>query len=613
MEPNASTNAFSWEDNFSSDYYMEEDLDTDVQFSDPNEVIHNEDEVYGNESMDKSEPYIGMEFESDEQAYEFYNLYGYRKGFSIRRYTNFFSKKLQKITSVRYTCSKQGFKPGDCVKPSDEDAMEPSEDAISDVQKTPQKLLPHKRSGCEAFIHVKLNKVGKWAIKTLNNEHNHALIKKDPEFFYTVETDDDHAVKNIFWVDGQSRRYYERFGDVISFDTTYATNKYCMPFAPFLGVNHHRQTIFFGCALVRDEGKLSFEWLFTAWMKAMNGKHPTAIITDQDPAMRAAIEKIFPNTVHRSCQWHVMRKAREHLGKMLESIYAREAEQDFRTLNEEAVLWSPYPIEKDARRVYTRNMFSLFKNRLKLACEYGVTPIVHYALYEVAKVENTVARNIFSTSYRVKVDLTNSTVACKCKGFEFGGILCAHALKVMQIVGLHHLPDKYVLNRWKKNANEGVNISIYQTSTNTEGSMDSEVDRYNALHVQCLKLLAKGSKDLDAYHLASEVFEELDRKLTVHIEVDASEEEIRMVPNEEDGPVRHEEYHDPPVSQCKGKRKPQRLKPPADIAKDKKRRICSGCGKKDGHNTRTCPMVLRDNAHTHHISFSRVPVLYYNS
>ena len=37
------------------------------------------------------------------------------------------------------------------------------------------------------------------------------------------------------------------------FDTTYNTNKYGMIFAHLIGVNHHCQTIVFGCALLSDE------------------------------------------------------------------------------------------------------------------------------------------------------------------------------------------------------------------------------------------------------------------------------------------------------------------------------------------------------------------------
>jgi hypothetical protein len=61
----------------------------------------------------------------------------------------------------------------------------------------------------------------------------------DPQFFYDVEADENGVVKNIFWVDGRARRAYQDIGDVVTFDTTYQTNKYSMPLAPFIGVNHH--------------------------------------------------------------------------------------------------------------------------------------------------------------------------------------------------------------------------------------------------------------------------------------------------------------------------------------------------------------------------------------
>jgi zinc finger SWIM domain-containing protein 3 len=55
---------------------------------------------------------------------------------------------------------------------------------------------------------------------------------------------------------------YACFGDVVSFDTTFQTTKFEMPFAPFLGTNHHKQTIIFGVALLFNETMPSFVWLF---------------------------------------------------------------------------------------------------------------------------------------------------------------------------------------------------------------------------------------------------------------------------------------------------------------------------------------------------------------
>ncbi|XP_020244198.1 protein FAR1-RELATED SEQUENCE 5-like [Asparagus officinalis] len=140
------------------------------------------------------------------------------------------------------------------------------------------------------------------------------LQAENPMFFYAVQIDSNNCAKNMFWVDGRSRMAYQHFGDAVTFDTTYCTNKYSMPFAPFIGVNHHSQTILLGCALIRDETVESFMWVFRTWLNAMFGKHPTCILTDQDPSMRKAISEVLPNTAHRFCKWHILRKAHEHIG-----------------------------------------------------------------------------------------------------------------------------------------------------------------------------------------------------------------------------------------------------------------------------------------------------------
>ncbi|KAJ3674498.1 hypothetical protein LUZ60_005114 [Juncus effusus] len=286
--------------------------------------------------------------------------------------------------------------------------------------------------------------------------------------------------------------------------------------------------------------------------------------------------------------------------KMLQSVYARESEEDFRTLNEEASLWSPYPIEKEARKVYTRNVFSSFKNRLRQSCEYNATAIEHYALYEVKRMESLVARNYFPNSYKVEIDIPNSKVSCECKGFEFQGMLCAHALRVMQVAGImDHLPNNYVLKRWTKNANKGVNIS--SACINMGQTVESQGDRYE-LHALMLRIIEKSLKIPSVHELTYQKMKELETELDEHIETylsekketDEEEEEEKEEEEEEENElVINVEYHDPPVSQCKGRRKPQRQKPPAE-ANVKKRRKCSTCGKREGHNFRTCPQRKKE-------------------
>ncbi|CAI9300285.1 unnamed protein product [Lactuca saligna] len=137
------------------------------------------------------------------------------------------------------------------------------------------------------------------------------LVDNDQYFF--VDLCDDGCPKNIFWADGRSRDAYTKFGDVVFFDVTYMTNKFKMPFAPFTGVNHHGQSILFGGALLENEKEETFEWLFEHFLKCMFNKYPKAIITDQDKAMGNSIKRVFPNTRHRFCEWHIKKHEPEHL------------------------------------------------------------------------------------------------------------------------------------------------------------------------------------------------------------------------------------------------------------------------------------------------------------
>ncbi|KAF5457988.1 hypothetical protein F2P56_022056 [Juglans regia] len=87
-----------------------------------------------------------------------------------------------------------------------------------------------------------------------------------------------------------------------------------MPFAPFVGVNHHGQSILLGAGLISSEDTNTFTWLFQTWLQCMDGIPPKAIITDQDRAMKNAIAKVFPESRHRFCLWHILKKVPEKLG-----------------------------------------------------------------------------------------------------------------------------------------------------------------------------------------------------------------------------------------------------------------------------------------------------------
>ncbi|XP_042979906.1 protein FAR1-RELATED SEQUENCE 5-like [Carya illinoinensis] len=92
---------------------------------------------------------------------------------------------------------------------------------------------------CQNYIdkarHLQLGKGGGDAL----NQYFKRMRDKNDGFVSVMDVDDEGRLRNVFWADARSRAAYEYFGDVVTFDTTYLTNRYRIPFAPFVGVNHH--------------------------------------------------------------------------------------------------------------------------------------------------------------------------------------------------------------------------------------------------------------------------------------------------------------------------------------------------------------------------------------
>lgn len=290
------------------------------------------------------EPYIGQEFSLPNEAYQFYHAYAAYLGFGVRIGQLFRSKNDGLITSRRFVCSKEGF-------------QHPS------------------RVGCKAYLRIKRQPSGKWVVDRLRKDHNHDLDSEnqgrakslpssnvlteevntglvngdifrvdnysvprggrqnhirsdwysmlleyfqsrqaeDTGFFYAVEVDNGNCM-SLFWADGRSRYSCSHFGDVLVVDTSYRKSVYMVPFATFVGVNHHKQPVLLGCALIADESEASFTWLFQTWIRATSGRQPLSVIADQDFAIQRAIAKVFPGTHHRFSLWQIKAKEQEHMG-----------------------------------------------------------------------------------------------------------------------------------------------------------------------------------------------------------------------------------------------------------------------------------------------------------
>ncbi|KAL6839433.1 hypothetical protein ACP4OV_030703 [Aristida adscensionis] len=299
------------------------------------------------------EPHMGMEFESDTAAREFYNAYAVRFGFGIRvaRSRSERRKGVEVLVMKRFVCLKEGHHRKKPAEPGN---------------KKKRKRLSI-RDGCPAMMEVVRRGPEKWVITKLVLEHTHVIVSADRArevqlrrqsgkfqehenhlqevrrnvfgdtdaqglfsyfmrmqsensgFFYSMQVDSRNCVSNAIWVDARARMAYTYFGDAVYFDTTYSQNETMFPLAAFTGVNHHGDTVVFGCALILDRTESSYVWLFETWLTAMDKRLPFSFTTDEGKAIAAAVAKVFPQCFHRLCRWRILSRCK----KRLSDVYTR--------------------------------------------------------------------------------------------------------------------------------------------------------------------------------------------------------------------------------------------------------------------------------------------------
>ncbi|XWS31179.1 hypothetical protein CRYUN_Cryun23aG0055200 [Craigia yunnanensis] len=105
------------------------------------------------------EPFVGMEFESEDDARKFYMEYARRVGFVVRIMQRRRSGIDGRTLARRLGCNKQGFSP--------------NHKGSLGSEKKPRSSA---REGCKATILVKMEKSGKWVVTRSEKEHNHPLI-----------------------------------------------------------------------------------------------------------------------------------------------------------------------------------------------------------------------------------------------------------------------------------------------------------------------------------------------------------------------------------------------------------------------------------------------------
>jgi hypothetical protein len=561
-------------------------------------------------------------------------------------------------------------------------------------------VLAHLRGGSDQLPYNK-KKVSNYSTsinRELNNSDMMEVLSffskkqaEDPRFYSSFDLDSDNKVKSVFWADAKARSFYEMCGDCISFDTTFLTNKYNLPFAPIVGISPHGNTYLFACALIGNEKAETFRWVFLEFLSAMGGKHPQTIITDQDAAMQKAIQKVFPNTVHRSCLFHVTSKAEDHLHptfraneglyeefydiinnsltieefemlwqqmvdmyqvgnlkhfqdlwasrkkwvpvyfktnflpflqttarsegtnslfkkgvgatysmtsflreyqRIMDSIHSKEAESEHNAIHKkvrEKKFITKYYIERQAHDFYNIYIFRKFQKLLNDVTRLQIKEEKKEELYLVYQAKNYPIKEHRERVYVVEVEMSNDCYNCVCCKFQKDGLLCSHILKVMLYQNIERIPEKYFIDRWRKNHKRAI------PKTPTEKVADNDTLRYNVLARKLVHTASKGSKSKRKYEF---LLKEIDR---IEDEMDKMDDQDEHVLREQTTSSRTVvnltttttdentnstiELIDPDVANTKGRPRHLTIR---EAIKTNKFYKCSHCGSQS-HTKKNCP------------------------
>ncbi|XP_047978788.1 protein FAR1-RELATED SEQUENCE 7-like [Salvia hispanica] len=329
--------------------------------------------------------------------------------------------------------------------------------------------------------------------------------KKEPSdaFTYHYEVNAANQLVALFWCDGLIKRNWHMFGDIVAFDSTYNTNRYCMIFTPFTGKDNHGKSVTFAAGLVCNEKTGAFGWLFKHFVECM-GVAPKMIVTDQDLGMRSAIQEVLVGTQHRWCMWHIMHKLASKVpGRLLRDedfkkefnacdwsdllepdefeeecngvIEHYELEDrnartklDYNDATAVPILATKLAFEKHAATIYTDSMFRKIQEEIVDGNDRcRVLGFSSTDMVDTYKLGDS-RRN----SYSVRHDKTDDSYSYDCKLFGRQGYLCCHIFFLFRNNEVKKIPEKYYDSRWMKTPLSKVVHGLFGVTVDTRSTVD---------------------------------------------------------------------------------------------------------------------------------------------
>ncbi|KAM3391182.1 hypothetical protein ACQJBY_012697 [Aegilops geniculata] len=100
--------------------------------------------------------------------------------------------------------------------------------------------------------------------------------------------------------------------------------------------------------------------------------------------------------------------------------------------------------------------------------------------------------------YEVTINEDESIFTCECGQFEHTGMLCSHALRVMEILHLEEIPKYHVIKRWTKDARDILPGHLVQYQRDNSQNM-SFTCRHATLNFKAMEVVRMGDASAACY------------------------------------------------------------------------------------------------------------------
>ncbi|XP_073362865.1 protein FAR1-RELATED SEQUENCE 5 [Aegilops tauschii subsp. strangulata] len=265
--------------------------------------------------------------------------------------------------------------------------------------------------------------------------------------------------------------------------------------------------------------------------------------------MELAIEAELPNTVHRWCKWHVLKKAKESMGVLWsknsdfkmefhklvhhmiteeefeagwQQMLERESEQSFQEKRALLVivpfadatdfvhvlgvsLRNNLPLERHASKVYTRAMFEKFGEELYKCGAHVLDEIVPRKVYRSTHVDAAAREKWSKVEFTIEVDDEESFFSCECGMFEHAGLVMVH-------FRLSKIPEKHIMKRWTRDANDVLPAHLVRYQKD-RGPPSSDTFRHHTMYTKALECVLLGDSNVKCYDVFMTMMKEVQATL----------------------------------------------------------------------------------------------------